>query len=628
MIVPMKKVFVAARVSDMDALLAEARKAGLVHLAPVEPAQAVADASTVEQIDRMGRAVQYLSTIEPAGDAPDVPPPAAAADALGIEQDSAEKRARLGAIARKIEHLEAWGDVRLEQFEQLSSAGVKVAFYEAEEEQVEHFRAELVHIVRELPHHRVLLAVASRGGEAPVPDDADPVPIPDADRPTLREEAQRINAQLDAYAMRLAELANLKDAIAHERRKLQSRAEYTVALRGGLSGEELYAFQGWVPADEVDELAGKLAAAGVEAVVEAVDPSADEQPPTLVRYPAWCRPIKALFDTLGTIPGFREFDVSGFFMVTMPIFVAMLIGDAGYGLLFTAVSLAMFGKIRSRAGGPAAWLVLIFSLTTVAWGVLTANFFGMTPENAARFAGFTVAAGGQTVGDVRAMLAGGGGAWGGVGRAMCHAAVLYRIDAEAARNVIIKVSFILGTIHLVSAHLRQAGGYWPDRRMLAELGWAMVLPGMLGVIWQMFFIGMDQPWSPVIGILIAAGMALVVLFSHPDRNPLKRIGVGIIGNVLPLISTFSDTMSYIRLMAVGLASYYIAYSFNVLGAQVAGASSWVLAVPVLIFGHGLNIGLGLIAIFAHGVRLNMLEFSTNAGIQWYGYAYRPFSETA
>mgnify|MGYP001812995507 FL=1 len=106
---------------------------------------------------------------------------------------------------------------------------------------------------------------------------------------------------------------------------------------------------------------------------------------------------------------------------------------------------------------------------------------------------------------------------------------------------------------------------------------------------------------------------------------VKRLLLGFAASMLPLLSTFSDTMSYVRLFAVGLASYYIASAFNSLGVATAETATWFMAVPVLIFGHGLNIGLATIAIFAHGVRLNMLEFSNNAGVQWGGYAYRPFS---
>jgi len=86
-------------------------------------------------------------------------------------------------------------------------------------------------------------------------------------------------------------------------------------------------------------------------------------------------------------------------------------------------------------------------------------------------------------------------------------------------------------------------------------------------------------------------------------------------------------MSYVRLMAVGLASYYIAMAFNTLAGILADSITWYSVAPevVLLFGHALNIGLAAIAIFAHGVRLNMLEFSSNAGVQWAGFAYAPFA---
>jgi V/A-type H+-transporting ATPase subunit I len=80
-------------------------------------------------------------------------------------------------------------------------------------------------------------------------------------------------------------------------------------------------------------------------------------------------------------------------------------------------------------------------------------------------------------------------------------------------------------------------------------------------------------------------------------------------------------------MAVGLASYYIASAFNGLALQLTEASIWALpgTILVLVFAHALNIGLCLVAIFAHGVRLNMLEFSTNAGVQWVGRPFTPFA---
>jgi V/A-type H+-transporting ATPase subunit I len=132
------------------------------------------------------------------------------------------------------------------------------------------------------------------------------------------------------------------------------------------------------------------------------------------------------------------------------------------------------------------------------------------------------------------------------------------------------------------------------------------------------------PSKPAYVAPLAAGAVLIVLFSFPKKNPILRLLMGVLGNSLSMVSAFSDTMSYIRLMAVGMAGGYIAYSTNLLGSMVADSATWAVGWVILVFGHGLNIVLVVIAIFAHGVRLNMLEFSNNAGVQWGGYAFRPF----
>ena len=97
-----------------------------------------------------------------------------------------------------------------------------------------------------------------------------------------------------------------------------------------------------------------------------------------------------------------------------------------------------------------------------------------------------------------------------------------------------------------------------------------------------------------------------------------------------MLAAFSDVISYVRLMAVGLAGSVLAVSFNQMAGDVmaAGAGYLPAAVAVWVLGHGLNIGLCMIALFAHGVRLNMLEFSNNLGMQWTGHVYAPFTRKA
>lgn len=605
MIVPMKKVFVVVRSSRKDDLLTGLRKLGVLHLAPVDASRAQADESTVTHLQRLNRAIQVLGNYEPAESAPETDADAAAERTLDLYAAIQEGRNRLGSLYREADRLEVWGDTRLEQLRTLQQAGLTLTFALADNEQIARITGDMVQTVGQAEDGRSIVAIVTRDGAEPnVPDEVERLELPPRDRPSVQAEAETIRKKLDDADAELRRLANRIDALAVRRDQVTAEAEWTIADRSGADNQDLFAVQGWVPTRQAESLQADLVERGLIAAVEVIAPEEDEQPPTLVEYPRWARPIEALFDILGTKPGYREYDLSGFFIIALPLFAAMLIGDGGYGLIFTVASFALFGKIKAKANVQAAQLLVVFSLTMLAWGVLSGNIFGVTPGD----------------------LMGAGGFWASLGNGFETVAVLWHPDADVARNIIIKLSFIFGTTHLVLAHVRQVIGLAPDQRFLAEIGWSGFLLGMLGIVWMLFF--PEQIWMPnavMLGLLIG-GFALVLLFSYPSGNPVKRLALGLVANLLPSISAFSDTMSYIRLMAVGLASYYIASAFNGLAAQIAagGGLLYVPAALIVVAAHSLNIVLGVIAIFAHGVRLNMLEFSSNAGVQWAGYAYEPF----
>ena len=604
MIVKMSKVYIVSGKGDRDRLLNALRDLGVVHLIPVDADTAVPDDKTIHQLDAMKRAIQILSVEQPSDAAPDIACSDAADETLNIYRGGVERRNRLTVLHRHVEQQAVWGDVRLEDIEALKRAGVEPKFYYIPPEEVADICAELVLPITVLSDKRLLVAVVQRGAtELQLPDSAEEIELPDRDRPTMLAEAAEIDATLKSDAERLRALANLLPEMHTEHNALQLRARYAIAQHGGLHEGQLFAVQGWSPADEVEAMGRQLSAV-VPCAVQPIEPAEDEEPPSLVRYPRWARPIEALFKILNTTPGYREYDLSPFFMIAMPIFTAMLIGDAGYGAIFTLVALLFRRRIKALGGRPAADLVLIFGAATVVWGLLTANVFGVSPP---------------------ALL--GSKFWKPIGDAMLAMGVLWRSDPEVSRTIVMKISFVLAVIHLVVAHLRKALGLLPHQRGLAELGWCAFLVGMFGLIWLMFF--PETPVLPVTAILVlfAVGAGLFVLFGYPSRNPFARIGIGLLANIMPMINTFGDTLSYIRLMAVGLASYYIASAFNALAWDLGEVSPFLIiaSVLILIFAHSMNIALCLIAIFAHGVRLNMLEFSNNADVQWAGYPYAPFA---
>ena len=52
----------------------------------------------------------------------------------------------------------------------------------------------------------------------------------------------------------------------------------------------------------------------------------------------------------------------------------------------------------------------------------------------------------------------------------------------------------------------------------------------------------------------------------------------------------------------------------------------IAGIVILLLGHLLNISLAILSVLVHGVRLNTLEFSNHVGLQWAGFAYKPFAE--
>lgn len=601
MIVPMSRVYIVTQSHNRNRLLDSLAQLGVVHIEPVDPVNAVAEEATVHGISAFDHALQILQAVKPAGSAPDMSPLHAAREAISIQKTIADEKDRLNVLHRTAEQLAAWGNVELRQLEQLRSEGIEISFFTVAQKDLPGLQAECIETLSDQSGQNVLIAVIDRTEQFQPPEGAKPMPWPTTDLPTVRKEAAQLDASLKQHDKRLTELANLTEAIRHERRHYEVQADFSIARKSGLSSEALFALQGWVPSRKAESLSDNLGKKGISAAVQVLQAEEEEQPPTLIEYPRWARPIKALFDILGTLPGYKEYDVSPFFMVALPLFAAMLIGDTGYGVILTGAGLAFYSRIVRAAGKPSAHLLIIFGLTTLIWGVLSANYFGLTPQ--------TLIDSGHK----------------GLAVVMKNIAPLWREDGEEARALIMKISLIIGCIHLVLAHLHTAVKLFPDKRAYAEIAWMVILVDMLVLIWHLMFIGVDQMPSAV-GIVLLIGFIGTSWFTNPVGNPVKRALIGLASSILPLLSTFSDIMSYIRLFAVGLASYYIADAFNGLGAKVAGSATWIGGAPIVIFGHALNIGLAAIAIFAHGVRLNMLEFSNNVGVKWAGYAYRPFTK--
>ena len=109
---------------------------------------------------------------------------------------------------------------------------------------------------------------------------------------------------------------------------------------------------------------------------------------------------------------------------------------------------------------------------------------------------------------------------------------------------------------------------------------------------------------------------------------LWRIFDGFLG-LTKVSAAFGDTLSYLRLFALGLASAQLAVTFNnlALGMMQGPGLGFLLAIVILVVGHGINIVLGIMGGVVHGLRLNCIEFF-NWSLTEEGYPFRPFNKKA
>ena len=582
MIVPMVKVYVAARSRDRQRLLEAIGELGVIHLVPADPAQALVDEQTAEQIQALQRALQVLYGIEPQGDRPEFSAVEAAREVLRIGHQNVEQGNRLAALHHEIAQLDLWGNVRLQQIEELRQAGVDVQFYAVPDHDLTAIAAECVAVVGEQPDGRAVVATASRGRQVELPESAVLLPLPPRDAPTIRAEAAQIDAGLKAAHRRLSELAHLAAQMHAELAPLKQHAELVRAQRGGVSSDQLFAVQGWLPAEQAAALPQTLARRNLPAAVQCSEPADGEQPPTWIRSPSWARPVEGLFKVLGTVAGYREFDVSVPFLIALPIFTAILISDGGYGLVLLLGLTLGYRRAVAVMGAHFTQLMIVISVATLVWGGVCASFFGVR----------------------------------------LYPPLIAVELTESSRTFLMRMCFWMGAIHLSLAHLWAAFGLLPDLRFLSRVGWAVFIWGMLGVV-QMFVLKTPLGWETPWPYLLLAGAVLAIVFAEPGRNVGKMLLLGLANFPLSMLSAFSDVISYVRLMAVSLAGSVLAASFTDIA---RGLDFWPLAILVLVGGHSLNIGLAMVAMFAHGVRLNMLEFCNNLGMKWTGYPYAPFSQ--
>jgi V/A-type H+/Na+-transporting ATPase subunit I len=420
------------------------------------------------------------------------------------------------------------------------------------------------------------------------------------------------------------ELAAVEEGLRHLRhtapRELQSiwiratdAANRINTLKVMASGRYVSALFGWLPVSQRNRVREIITRLG-DRVLYAFEP-ADEhhelaQVPVMLENPAWVRPFEPFISFLN-LPRYDGWDPTWITAALFPLWVGMIIGDVGYGLVFVGIAWYLstlvrgsqalrvdFFKIR-LAPQAVAQLVLIMKpmiAWTILWGFLYGEFFG----------------------NLWLRL----GIFGTKHHQGLIPTLIPRTEIETTAMLLILVSIGFGIIQVLLGFILKA----KMNRVHGERKRFWEAAGYFGGVTALALFGyafMVESYPQWLLILMFAGVVLFVVGMFGAQMPLM---------VAELPTQGGHILSYIRLYAVGLASAILAnlatdigfglYQMGAIAGVVVGALIGLL-LGLLI--HALLLILLTIGHVVQPIRLIWVEFFTK--FDFYsssGRPYRPF----
>lgn len=384
----------------------------------------------------------------------------------------------------------------------------------------------------------------------------------------LQALPQAIRAAEDAYRTAMQQhapaLAALGEVARHRRAELLAKSSC-------LQSSHAVLLSGWVPRDRVAGLRTLLSERfGDQVLLKFRPPRADEltRVPVALSNPRSTRPFELLLAPLQT-PRYGSLDPTLSLALFFPLFFGLMVGDIGHGLLI------VFGGFGLRRWGPRvphAVSTILFTMggSAIVFGFLFGEFFGdlgrgwLPPplfDRAERIVPLLVLA--FSIGVVHVLL----------GFVLGIAGALKLGESKLATERVATLGILVGGLVLVGVGVRL-------------LPWGWLTPGLVLMM-------------AMIPVLLYAGGLLAVL---------------------ELMSTAGHILSYVRLMALGLAGAMLAQVANRLGSAIDNV---ILGFVMALLLHLLHVVMNLFSPTVQALRLHYVEFFS----KFYepgGVPYAPF----
>lgn len=320
------------------------------------------------------------------------------------------------------------------------------------------------------------------------------------------------------------------------------------------------------------------------------DPDPESAVPVALKNPRFFAPAQFLVSMFG-VPSYFTLDPTPVIFFSFLIFFGICFGDVIYGLGLIALGWSLTRRYRAYTNLRHFFQLLAYAgVTTTIIGLLT----------------------GAWASDLVTNYIGGP-----LARVVKFFTVMDPLDAALIALIMAlglgMLNQFIGIIMLMAKNIRKGdvksaifdGGFW-----------LLALPGFVIVAAQLF---VKMPgrlqvagWS----LLGVGALGLILTQGRNEKSLIGKAAVGVI-SLYGIVGSYGitafigDTLSYSRLLALGLTTGIVGLAFNIIAKMVGGVPygiGLVLFILVVLLGHLLNFGLSLMGGFVHSARLTFVEF--------------------
>ena len=605
MIVKMSKYAFMVYHREYDAFLTTLRELGVVH---VKETNSVLDNAELQALlaerKQVSTAIRYCKNLNSQTKEVTVAPARGLTKAEGLKlvgklEEMQEKQAQLQAakvsLEKDIAYMDIWGEFSYANIRRLKKAGFDVTFFSCptskyEPKWGEEYNAFLVNNFQSVTY---FVTVTKTG--TPIDIDAERPKMPDRGLAKLHlameqllDNIKVLNNQLKEYATKQYNtLVELEKNIQNE-----FNLSNTLVQTDREAGDKLMLLEGFVPTEEAPAMEVALEKEGY--YFQELDIQDGDRVPIKLKNNKFNRlyePITKMF----SLPNYTEFDPTPLFAPFFMLFFGLCFGDGGYGLL-VLLACSFFKRKVNPDFKPYLTLFQYLGLAAIIVGTCTGSFFGI---------------------------------------ALADVPALSKVkDYFVSSDNLMTFSIVIGLVQIIFGKTVVAFKMKAQKGVkysIAPFAWVFVITA-LALAFGLPMLNLQLPETVktvFIGIAVI-GLVVAYLYNSPGKNIFLNFGTGLWNTYNMASGLLGDTLSYIRLFAIGLTGAILGGVFNQLAVDMTEGMNIVLRAVcmllILLVGHAINIGLCTISSLVHPLRLIFVEYYKNAEFEGGGKEYRPFKK--